>query len=103
VASARQRDALLLAAGQLARMLAMAVGQTDQRQQRMHALVDRVALHLAVHEPVRDVVVHGEVREQRIRLEHDPVVAQLRRQPRDVAAVLHDVAGVLRLEPRDDP
>ena len=64
---------------------AAAVGQADQRQQLVDARPDRVAALAPVDEAVGDVVGDREVREQRVRLEDDAVVAPDRRQPRDVA------------------
>ena len=61
-----------------------------------------LARHLAVGEAVGHVVGHREVGEQRVRLEHDAVVALGRRQPRDVAPGELDAAGGLHLEPGDD-
>ena len=84
-------------------ILAAAVRQADQLQQLGDARADLVAALAPVDEPVGDVVEDGEVGKQRVRLEHDAVVALDRRQPGDVLAALHDRAGVLRLEPGDDP
>ena len=99
---ARQRDALLLAAGKLRRKLGPAARQADELQQFVDALGDLRLGVLAVDQAVGDVVGDAQVREQRIRLEHDAVVALGRRQPRDVALALQDGAGGLRLEPGDD-
>jgi hypothetical protein len=60
------------------------------------------ARHLAVDQAIGHVVGHRQVGEQRVRLEHDAVVALRRRQPRDVAPRLFDAPGGLRLQARDD-
>ena len=99
---ARERDALLLAARELARVLRLAAGQADQLEQLGDPRLDLAARLPPVDQAVADVVGDGEVGKQRVRLEHDAVVALRRRQRRDVAAVLHDAAGGLRLEAGDD-
>ena len=99
---ARQRDALLLPARQLRRVLGLAAGQADQLQQLGHALAHLGARHAPIDQPVGDVVGHRQVGEQRIGLEDDAVVALRRRQHRDVAPGHPDAAGAVRLEPGDD-
>ena len=54
-----------------------------------------------VDQPVGDVVGDRQVGEQRVRLEHDAVVARGGRRAR-CRAVLQDAAAGLLLEPRDD-
>ena len=63
---------------------------------------DLRARHLAVDQPVGHVVGDAQVREQRVGLEDDAVVALRRRQPRDVAPGQFDAPGALHLEPGDD-
>src|SRR5262245_11712432 len=99
---ARERDALLLAAGQLARVFRLAARQADQLEQLEDPAGDLAARHAPVDQAVADVGGDREVGEQRVRLEHDAVVALRRRQRGDVAPVLHDAPGALRLEAGDD-
>jgi hypothetical protein len=75
----RERDALLLAAGQLTRVLVPRAGEADQLQQLGDPRLDLGRRPFAVHQPVGDVVGDAQVREQRVRLEHDAVVALDRR------------------------
>ena len=103
MAGARKRDALLLAAGELTRILGAAVRQPDELQQLGDARAHCVARSAAIDQAIRDVVEDREVREQRVRLEHDPVIALGRGQPRDVATMLDDAPGILRFEAGDDP
>ena len=98
----RQRDPLLLAAGELGRELGAAARQADQLQQLLDPGGDRRLRHLAVHQAVGDVVGDREVGKERVRLEDDAVVALGRRQDRDVAPGLEDAAGGLRLQAGDD-
>src|SRR2546427_129198 len=86
--SATQRDALLLPARQLRRVLGSAARQADELEQLVDALRDLRLRLPAVDQAVGDVVGDRQVREQRVRLEHDAVVAVARRQHRDVATVL---------------
>src|SRR5206468_13006464 len=92
-----------VAAGELARILAPGVGQTDERQELDDARLDRGAAVASIDETVGNVALDRQIREERVRLEHDAVIAIDRRKSRHIAAVLNDRAGVLRLESRDDP
>ena len=99
---ARQRDALLLPARQLRRILVLAARQAHQLQQFVDACAGLRTRHLAVDQPVGHVVGHAQVGEQRVGLEDDAVVALRRRQHRDVAPGQFDAPGGLRLQPGDD-
>jgi hypothetical protein len=99
---ARQRDALLLAARELRREAAAAARQAHQAEQLVDARGDPGPSLAPVHQAIRHVLRHRQVGEQRIRLEHDPVVASRRRRHRDVPPGLHDAPGALRLQPGDD-
>jgi hypothetical protein len=46
-------------------------------------------------QPVTDILCDGEMREQRIVLEHNTDIAPMRRQPRDILAVDQDRAGIV--------
>ncbi|MNZ90511.1 hypothetical protein D3C78_1094760 [compost metagenome] len=74
---AGQGDALLLAAGELAGILLLAAAQADQLEHLCDPCADRLAL--AAGEAIGDVLLDGEVGEQRVGLEQDAVVAGLRR------------------------
>ena len=95
---AGQRDALLLAARELARQ---AVGHALQAHhvERARDALSLLGFRDAAHrQRVGDVLPDGEVREQRVVLEHHAEVALVRRGSRDRLAVEHDVAGGRRLE-----
>jgi hypothetical protein len=62
----------------------------------------RGAGRAAVDQAVRDVVEHAQIREERIGLEDDAVVALRWRQARDVAPRLAHRAGGLYFKARDD-
>ncbi len=76
---AGERDALLLAAGQLA---GIAVGQGAELRRRQHGLDllrDRAAIELSQFQPIRDIVGDRHVWPQRVALEDHRHVAPLRR------------------------
>ena len=79
-----------------------ASGSPTSVEQLLHARDDLGASAPPVHEAVRDVVGDREVGKQRVRLEHDPVVARGRRRVGHVAAVLDHAAAGLPFEARDD-
>ena len=82
-ARAGDRDALLLAAGELVGEVVELVAEADELEDLGHALVDHV-LGLADHlERERDVLEHGLVLQELEVLEHRPdVPAQVRHLPR---------------------
>ncbi len=104
---ARERHALLLAAGELVRI---ALAEMAERELRRAPARTRAAVsapvHLAQLEPVGHVVEHGLVRPQRIRLEHEPEIAalgrhvDLRRAVEDHLVADPDRARGGHLEPR---
>ena len=70
---ARDRDALLLAARELVRMLVRLLLEPDLRQQHVRARLGLAAAELAdASRRERDVVEHGQVREQVELLEDHP-------------------------------
>ena len=95
----RDRDALLLAAGELARQVTGAVGEPDLGEQRLRALAQLVALDPGRREPELDVLERRQRRDQVELLEDEAegaqpqlceiVVAQLR----EVAALEEDAAA----------
>ena len=98
---ARERDALLLAAGELHRIFLALLRQADQRQQFGDARLDRDARLALIDEAVADIRRDTQVRKQRVGLEHDAEIARGRRQVRDVAPGDLDHALVLRIEAGD--
>ena len=101
---AGERDALLLAAGQLVRVAALEPGEIDQRQRLLDLPARRGRRNLAQLEPEHDVLEHVLVRPHRVVLEHHAHAARLRRHHRggrrqrpavdlDRALVGRDVAG----------
>src|SRR5262249_2749053 len=61
------------------------------------------APHALAPKAERDILVHGEVREERVRLEHGVHVALVRRQPADLAFAEVDLAPARLLETADHP
>ena len=104
---AGQRDALALAAGELARI---AVGKPvelheieqllDPRADRRLVLPDRARLHAQAE---GDVLEHAHVAEQRVVLEHEADVTFARALRQRVLAVEGDFAGIRPVEAGDDP
>src|SRR5262249_49895658 len=99
---ARERDALLLTARELARKTALITRKVDECERRCDAPIDlrtRPAAHL---EGKRDVATHIHMREQRVVLEHHSDVAPGRRRERHVLAAEQDAALLRQLEARDN-
>ena len=102
----RDRDPLLLAAGELVRVLARLLGQPDLLEQLPRARLGVRARRLP--DPARgerEVVHHGQMREEVELLEDDPDSLARRRQigalARDLLALEEDPAGVQGLEQVD--
>ena len=101
------RDALQLAAGQLARQARRAVGEPDRVEQRRDARIVRRIAHAVERERQRHVLADRQVGQHVERLEHeaDALAAEPRarvvveRAERD--AVDDDAAGVRHVEPGD--
>src|SRR5438067_8816618 len=92
----RERDALLLAPGELARLLAGEPAQPDKVEDFAHALCLLRARKRAHAQRKGDVALDGHVRKQRGVLEDDADVALVRLAARQILAVeLDDAAGVL--------
>ena len=100
---AGQRDALLLAAGQLCGFAQREVGQSDHVEHLVDAPLDLGFVLALATRTVRDVVPHGHVREQRVMLEHRVDIALVRRHAGDVLALEADGAFGRGLETRDHP
>ncbi len=76
---AGQRDALLLAAGELAGLALLEVLEAHRPDRLLDALLRLLPADLLDLQPERDVVPHRHVREQRVGLEHHVHVAPGRR------------------------
>ena len=74
----RQRNALLLAAGELAGLAGGQRRNLHQLQRLLHAAVDLLLVHLARLEAVGHVLLDGQVRKDRVILEHHADVALVR-------------------------
>ncbi|MNS63523.1 hypothetical protein D3C72_966190 [compost metagenome] len=97
--SAGQRDALLLAAGQLAGVLFLAAGEADQFEHLADALAHFVAP--AASKAVGNIRLDGQIGEQCVGLEQNPVVAGLRGEVRDIAIAEVQLAAVLLFQTGD--
>src|SRR5882672_6512289 len=84
---ARERDALLLAAGELRRIALRQSGQLHQLEGAVDAAIDLGPRDPADLEAEADVARDGEVREERVVLEDHAEAASLRRVSGDVPAV----------------
>jgi hypothetical protein len=104
--SARDRDALLLAAGELMRVLAGRLGEPDDVEQLTCARLCLRARKLAdAPGREREVVHHGQVREEVELLEDDPDPlaegGDVDAAPRDLLALEEDAARLDRLQEVD--
>ena len=105
---ARDRDALLLAAGQLVREPLLLAGEPDEGEHLGHRLLDESARRPDDLQRERDVLEHGLGRQQPEVLEHRAdVAAEVRhlaiRQRAQVAAEDDDAAVARRLLAQDEP
>ncbi len=96
-----QRDALLLAAGQLVRVALALVAEADQFQQLGGAGAPLGRADLAHAQSEGHVVDGVQMREEAVRLEHHAGVAAVGRDVRDVLAVHQYGSGVGVFEPRE--
>jgi hypothetical protein len=104
---ARDRDALLLAAGELRGVFVRLLGDAYPREEVACSLLGLLARHvLHPHRRERQVLEHGEVREQVEALEHHADLAahgvDLARIIVELDAVDHDAAAVVRFQPVDE-
>ena len=100
---ARERDALLLTARELARVPLAVALEPHRRQGLLHALLDLFAGELLALWAERHVLGHGHVREQGVGLEHHVRVAFVGRQAGGVSSVHQDPALGRGLEPGEHP
>jgi hypothetical protein len=98
---ARERDALLLAAGELGGAPLRLSGEAHALELLAHAPADLGLVHLLALEPERDVLLDAPVREQRVALEDGVRRALEGREARHVVAVEQDAALGGLLEARD--
>ena len=100
---ARQRDALLLAAGELVRLLALVAAEPHELQNFADGTRDLRPRVFLDAKPIGHVLEYGEMREQRIVLKNEPDVAFVGHEVRDVPFAHGDGAGIRLLEARDHP
>ena len=100
---ARQRDALLLAARELRRLALGEVAELHELERLVRALERLRLADLLALEPERDVLLHAEVGEERVGLEHRVDVALVRGMLGDVRAAEEDLALGRVLEAADHP
>ena len=98
---AGERDPLLLTARELPRPSRSDVAEMHELEHLLRPHTPIPARDPPLLESVRDVVEHGEVREERVRLEDGVDGTPVGRQVRDVAAVDQHDAGVRPLEAGD--
>ena len=100
---ARERNTSLLTAGQLPGTTVGERAHLDELERGTDPFASLLLRRLLVLQTERDVVGHGEVREQRVVLEDRVHVALVRRDLRDVVAVQGDLPLAGSLEARDHP
>ena len=100
---AGERDALLHAARELRRLGRLAPGEADELERLRRLAVALLLADLALLEPVRDVVEHRHVREQRVGLEDRVDVALVRGDADGGAAADLDLALGRLVEAGDHP
>ncbi len=98
---AADRDALALAAGELARLAVEIVGQVERGRGLADLLVDHVLRRLRHLEREGDVVAHAHMRIERVGLEHHREAALRGPDVGRVLAVDQDLAGGDVLEAGD--
>src|SRR3954447_12727452 len=91
---AGQRHALLLSAGELARLATRQASELAQTQHLGDPTVDLRLRNMARLEAIRDVALDGHVREQRVILKHHPDFAIVGRQIIDPFAIDQDFAAL---------
>src|SRR3954470_24426312 len=89
----RDRDALLLPPGELTRHARVVAVELHHRERVLDAPVDIAGRDLPPPQAEGDALAHGEMRKQRVALEHETDVAPVRRLIRDVALAESDGAA----------
>ncbi len=100
---ARKRDALLLAARELARLALAEAAELDELEHLLDPAPDLLLVDLLAAEAERDVLEDRQVREQRVALEDGVDVAAIGREAGDVAPRELDDAARRLLEAADHP
>ena len=95
---ARYRDALLLAARELVRVLPRVLAHLDHVEYRVYLLLDLLLRELREPERKRDVVPDRHRGEKRVVLEHRVDASLVRREVGDVPAFKVDATGIGLLE-----
>jgi hypothetical protein len=98
---AAERDALALAPGELLRLPLEQRREVEDLRGPAHALIDLALREALVPQPEGQVVVHREMRIERVRLEHHRDVARARRDLVDDPLPDEDAAVGHLLEPRE--
>src|SRR5918994_4650906 len=98
----RERDSLLLTAGQLPRLAALELLETHESERFARFLLTSGPAEAALLQAVGDVVEHGQVREEGVRLEDGVDVALVGRQPYDLLAGDQDLTLIRLLKPCDE-
>ena len=99
---ARQRNALLLAAGKLIDLPIAETAELDDVEGSAHALLGLSPGNPAQLQRIGKVAGHRHVREQGIILEHHAEVALVGRRQRDIGVPEDDLAGIGPYEPGKD-
>ena len=100
---APERDALLLAAGELLRLAFREPGEADELEHLGHTALELILLHALPLESERDVVLDVHVREEGVALEDGVDVPLVRREPDDVLIAEEDAPLGRLLEAADHP
>ena len=98
---AGERDALLLAAGELEGIAVAELRQLDHGEHLGDARADLLGRALGDLQAEGDVLGDGQIGEERVGLEHHADVALVGAEHGDVAAVDPDLAGARRFEAGD--
>src|SRR5262249_20791598 len=98
---ARERDALALAAGELARLALEQMADAEKPGGPVDLLPERRSLDMLRLQRERDVVENGHVRVERVALEDHCDLPRARRQIVHNLAADQELAGARRLEARD--
>ena len=97
---ARNRDPLLLTAGELARVAACKIGQTNELEDAAYPFGDFRLAQSTQPQPERHVVEHGEMRKKRIILENETDITTVRRHVVDAFAPQR-YSALAKFEARD--
>ncbi len=98
-----QGNALLLAAGECEHVAAGKALQPHQTQHLVHALPPARGAHALHPQAELDVLVHPQMREQAVVLEHEPEPAPVHGRLCKVPAIEQDLPGIRSLQAGDEP